>query len=60
MHQLLARIMRIYSTEALLAERIEVLRGPASLLYGSGAIGGIVNVIDNRIPMYVPESAGLA
>lgn len=48
------------STEALLAERIEVLRGPASLLYGSGAIGGIVNVIDNRIPLYVPESAELA
>ncbi len=43
------------STEALLAERIEVLRGPASLLYGSGAIGGIVNVIDNRIPLYIPE-----
>lgn len=38
------------SVEPLLAERIEVLRGPASLLYGSGAIGGIVNVIDNRIP----------
>ncbi len=48
------------STEALLAERIEVLRGPASLLYGSGAIGGIVNVIDNRIPMYQPKSAKLA
>lgn len=48
------------STEALLAERIEVLRGPASLLYGSGAIGGIVNVIDNRIPMYTPESPELA
>ncbi len=44
------------STEALLAERIEVLRGPASLLYGSGAIGGIVNVIDNRIPLYMPEA----
>ena len=38
------------SVEPLLAERIEILRGPASLLYGSGAIGGIVNVIDNRIP----------
>ncbi len=38
------------SVEPLLAERIEVLRGPASLLYGSGAIGGVVNVIDNRIP----------
>jgi iron complex outermembrane receptor protein len=36
--------------EPLLAERIEVLRGPATLLYGNGAIGGVVNVIDNRIP----------
>ncbi len=44
------------STEGLFAEQIEVLRGPASLLYGSGAIGGVVNVIDNRIPLYVPES----
>lgn len=41
--------------EPVLAERIEVLRGPSTLLYGSGAIGGIVNVIDNRIPESVPE-----
>lgn len=32
------------------AERIEVLRGPATLLYGSSAIGGVVNVLDERIP----------
>ncbi|HEB28803.1 MAG TPA: Plug domain-containing protein, partial [Porticoccus sp.] len=38
------------TTEALVAERIEVLRGPATLRYGNGAIGGVVNVIDNRIP----------
>ncbi len=38
-----------------LAERIEVLRGPASLLYGSSAIGGVVNVIDKRIPREVPR-----
>jgi len=31
-------------------ERIEVLRGPAALLYGGNAVGGVVNVIDNRIP----------
>ncbi len=37
------------------AERIEVLRGPSTLLYGNGAIGGIVNVIDNRIPEQVPD-----
>jgi iron complex outermembrane recepter protein len=36
--------------DPLTAERIEVLRGPAVLLYGSQAIGGAVNVIDKRIP----------
>ena len=41
--------------EALLADRIEVVRGPATLLYGSGAIGGVVNVIDNRIPTVLVE-----
>lgn len=39
----------------LLAERIEVLRGPASLLFGSAAIGGVVNVIDRRIPRSLPD-----
>lgn len=39
----------------LLAERIEVLRGPQALLYGSSAVGGVVNVIDKRIPTAVPE-----
>jgi len=41
--------------EPLTAERIEVLRGPAVLLYGSQAIGGAVNVIDKRIPTRMPE-----
>ena len=31
-------------------ERIEVLRGPGALMYGGSAVGGVVNVIDNRIP----------
>jgi iron complex outermembrane receptor protein len=39
----------------LLADRIEVLRGPAALLYGSSAIGGVVNVLDKRIPRRVPD-----
>ena len=43
------------TVEGLLAKRIEVIRGPATLLYGNGAIGGVVNVIDNRIPTSVPE-----
>lgn len=37
------------AAEALLADRIEILRGPSILRYGSGAIGGVVNVIDYRI-----------
>ena len=36
--------------EAVLADRLEILRGPSALLYGSGAIGGVVNVIDGRVP----------
>ena len=43
--------------EPLLATRIEVLRGPAALRYGGGAIGGVVNVLDNRIADTLPESA---
>jgi iron complex outermembrane receptor protein len=39
----------------LTADRIEILRGPAALLYGSSAIGGVVNVIDSRIPRRVPD-----
>ncbi len=40
----------------LTADSIEVLHGPAALLYGSSAIGGVVNVIDSRIPRRVPEA----
>jgi iron complex outermembrane recepter protein len=42
--------------EPLLAERIEVLRGPAALLYGGNAIGGVVNVLDNRVPRRPAEA----
>ena len=41
--------------DPIIAERVEVLRGASTLLYGSGAIGGVVNVIDNRIPEKVPD-----
>jgi iron complex outermembrane recepter protein len=36
-------------------ERIEVLRGPGALMYGGSAVGGVVNVIDNRIPREAVE-----
>ena len=38
------------ASESAGAQQIEVLRGPSALLYGSGAIGGLVNVVDGRIP----------
>jgi iron complex outermembrane receptor protein len=41
----------------LTADRIEVLRGPAALLFGSSAVGGVVNVIDSRIPRRLPDEA---
>lgn len=39
------------------ARQIEVVRGPATLLYGSNAVGGVVNVIDGRVPDRVPAEA---
>jgi iron complex outermembrane recepter protein len=38
------------SIDPLVVQAIEVLRGPATLLYGGNALGGVVNVLDNRIP----------
>lgn len=46
------------ATDPLVTERIEVLRGPAALLYGGNATGGVVNSIDNRIPKF--GAAGLS
>ncbi len=38
------------NADALEATRVEVVRGPAAIVYGGNAIGGVVNVIDGRIP----------
>lgn len=43
------------SIEPFLADQIEVLKGPANLLFGSGAIGGAVNVVDGRLPDVMPD-----
>jgi iron complex outermembrane receptor protein len=42
------------TVEPLLTERVEVLRGPATLLYGSSAIGGVVNVVGRELPREQP------
>jgi len=44
------------SLSTLLSQSIEVVRGPATILYGSGAIGGVVNVTDNLIPVEQPPT----
>lgn len=44
------------SVSTLLSQSVEVVRGPATILYGSGAIGGVVNVSDNLIPVEQPAS----
>jgi len=44
------------STESILADEIQVMRGPATIRYGGHAMGGAVNIIDNRIPQRIPKS----
>jgi len=41
--------------EPFMADRIEVLKGPSTLLYGNGAIGGVVDVHTGRIPHAMPD-----
>lgn len=50
------------TTEPLLLRGIEVLRGPAALLYGGSAIGGAINLLDDKVPTAIPEGgiAGVA
>ena len=43
--------------DPLSAQRIEVVRGAATLRYGSQAIGGVINAINNRVPMQLPDKS---
>ena len=44
------------STEPGSARQVEIFRGPATLLYGSGASGGVINVVNDRLLKYVPDT----
>ena len=44
------------SVSPLLSQSVEVVRGPATILFGSGAIGGVVNVTDNLIAVEQPPN----
>lgn len=46
------------AVDPLVIERAEVVRGPAALFYGGSAVGGVVNVIDNRIPQAAVRGVG--
>lgn len=43
--------------EPMFARQIEIIRGPGTLIYGSGAEGGVVNVVTNRIPKTLPAES---
>lgn len=46
------------SADVLNSRQVEVLRGPATLLYGSGAVGGVVNIVSDRVPHIRPTEFG--
>ncbi|MEB5928174.1 zinc piracy TonB-dependent receptor ZnuD [Acinetobacter schindleri] len=43
------------TVDPILAKQVEVIRGPSTLLYGAGTVGGLVNVTDQKIPTQMPE-----
>jgi len=43
------------TVDPLLAKQVEVIRGPSTLLYSAGTVGGLVNVTDQKIPTQMPQ-----
>ena len=44
------------TSEPLLARQIEVLRGPSALIHGGNGVGGVINVLDNKVPTAAPAN----
>ncbi|NVK23686.1 MAG: TonB-dependent receptor plug domain-containing protein, partial [Gammaproteobacteria bacterium] len=40
----------VVATDTSTVKQVEILRGPSTLLFGNGAIGGVINIVDNRVP----------
>ena len=43
------------TVDPILAKQVEIIRGPSTLLYSAGTVGGLVNVTDQKIPTSMPE-----
>ena len=43
------------TVDPILAKQVEIIRGPSTLLYGAGSVGGLVNVTDQKIPTHMPD-----
>ena len=43
------------TVDPILAKQVKIIRGPSTLLYSAGTVGGLVNVTDNKIPTQMPE-----
>ncbi len=43
------------TVDPILAKQVEIIRGPSTLLYSAGTVGGLVNVTDQKIPTQMPE-----
>lgn len=44
------------TVDPILAKQVEIIRGPSTLLYGAGMVGGLVNVTDQKIPTQMPNN----
>ncbi|WP_180168934.1 zinc piracy TonB-dependent receptor ZnuD [Acinetobacter sp. YH12021] len=44
------------TVDPILAKQVEIIRGPSTLLYGAGTVGGLVNVTDQKIPTQMPNN----